>query len=279
MTTWFVTGGAGSVGSAVVRHLLAAPSTVRVYDADENGLWQLEQSLSPEERKRVRIILGDVTDRAHVERAIEGAEYCIHAAAAKHVPMGESNPDRMLAVNCLGTQYVRDAAHKAGLTCAVLVSTDKAEAPCNTMGATKMLAERVWLAGNQWGKVRYQVGRFGNILGSRGSVIPLWRKQAAAGEPLTLTDSRMTRYVITDEAAARFLVHLARVEVRPGVQSPPMCAIDLASLAAAVAPGAPVVWTGMRPGEKLDEAIAPGQTSATAPRLTVEEIRALLDGR
>jgi len=197
-----VTGGTGSIGSEIVKQLLRCEAAaVRVFSRDEtkqfNFGWELKGEFG--ELANVRWLIGDVRDRYRLKRAMEGVEVVFHAAALKHVPSCEYNPFEAVQTNVLGTQHVIEAALDAGSVRTVVgISTDKATAPTNTMGATKLLAERLMTAASLWAKnVRLGCVRFGNVIGSRGSVVPLMKGQIEQGQRVTVTDKRMTRFMMS----------------------------------------------------------------------------------
>lgn len=214
-----VTGGTGSIGSQIVRQLLASgPRVLRVLSRDETKQVYLQEELAREGAavENVRFLIGDVRDPVRLRRAFEGIEVVFHAAAMKHVPACEYNPFEAVQTNVLGTQNVITAAREAGVGRVVVVSTDKAASPENTMGATKLLAERLVSSAHLFspGQVLCAV-RFGNVLGSRGSLVPIVRRQLEEGQPVTLTHSAMTRFMMTIEDAVR-LVLLAGVRAVGG---------------------------------------------------------------
>lgn len=198
-----VTGGTGSIGSEIVRQLLAlAPSVVRVFSRDETKHYLLQEELGW--LPNLRLLVGDVRDRYRLRRALEGIDYVFHTAALKHVPSCEYNPFEAVQTNVIGTQNLIDAAIDAGVQRVVAISTDKAVDPTFTMGATKLLAEKIVVATQMWSRrLRLACVRFGNVLGSRGSVVPLVRDQVLRGREVTITDPKMTRFVMTIRDAAR----------------------------------------------------------------------------
>ena len=198
-----VTGGTGSVGSEIVKRLLAAdPEVVRIYSRDESKQFDMQHELYA--YKNVRFLLGDVRDRDRLERAMEDVDCVFHAAALKHVPACEYNPFEAVKTNVIGTQNLVEAALSARVGRVVSISTDKAANPDNTMGASKLLGEKIVSAGNHFKGNKPTVFasvRFGNVLNSRGSFLPLFKKQIERGGPVTVTDPGMTRFVITMDQA------------------------------------------------------------------------------
>lgn len=194
-----VTGGTGSIGSEIVRRVLQyGPEVVRILSRDESKQFELEQEIGDIEN--VRFLIGDVRDKDRLNRAFEDINIVFHAAAMKHVPACEYNPFEAVKTNVVGTQNVIDAALDNGVEKVIAISTDKAASPINTMGATKLLAEKLIIDANFYKghrKTVFSCVRFGNVMGSRGSVIPLFEKQIKTGGPITVTDPEMTRFMMT----------------------------------------------------------------------------------
>ena len=192
-----VTGGTGSIGSEIVRKVLQLnPMAVRVLDNNETGLFELEQELKSD---KIRTFIGDIRDEERLKRAFDGVDIVFHAAALKHVPLCEYNPFDAVKTNVLGTQNVLNAAVDMDVEKVVVISTDKTVNPINVMGATKLLSERLTISANYYtGNKRtvFSCVRFGNVLDSRGSVVPLFRNQIRKGGPVTITDPEMSRFVM-----------------------------------------------------------------------------------
>ena len=193
-----VTGAAGTIGSGLVKRLSQFDvAAIRMFDNNETGMFDLERELrSP----KIRTFMGDIRDKDRLERAFEDVDTVFHCAALKHVPLCEYNPFEAAKTNVFGTQNVIDAALDKEIEGVVQISTDKTVNPRNVMGATKLVAERLIIAANQYkGKRRtkFSCVRFGNVLDSRGSVLPVFQSQIEHGGPLTLTDRKMTRFVMT----------------------------------------------------------------------------------
>jgi UDP-N-acetylglucosamine 4,6-dehydratase len=258
--TILLTGGTGSFGVAFVERLLADhPDTiVRIYSRDELKQSELQARLTD---ARLRFFIGDVRNRSRLTRAAQGADIIVHAAAMKQVPACEYNPFEAVQTNVLGAQHVVDAAIDAGVRSVVALSTDKAVNPVNLYGATKLCEEKIIVQGNAYaarGTTRLSCVRYGNVVGSRGSVVPLFRSQARSAGRITLTDERMTRFWITLDQAVD-LVFYALANMSGGEifvpQIPSMRVVDLAE---AIAPGVPWDVIGIRPGEKLHETLITG---------------------
>jgi UDP-N-acetylglucosamine 4,6-dehydratase len=205
---------------------------------------------------RLRWFLGDVRDLGRLKRAFHGVDYVIHAAALKQVDTGEYNPMEFIKTNVLGSQNVIDAAIDAGVKRVVALSTDKASSPINLYGATKLTADKIFIAANNFSfayGTTFSVVRYGNVMGSRGSVIPFFREIAAQGKPLPITDLRMTRFWISIESAVKFVIDSLEMMTGGELYVPRIPSMKIVDLANAVAPGAKLEEIGMRPGEKLHE--------------------------
>ncbi len=207
-----VTGGTGSIGSEIVRYLLsnAKPEVIRVYSRDEFKQFEMDQELK--EPDRVRYLIGDIRDKERLVMAMEGIDIVFHAAALKHVPACEFNPFEAVKTNIQGTQNVIEAALQNNVKKVVSISTDKAVNPINTMGATKLLSEKLVTSANFYKGNKPTVFcaiRFGNVLASRGSVVPVFEKQIRAGGPVTLTDKGMTRFIMTTRNAVKLVLKAA----------------------------------------------------------------------
>lgn len=209
--TILVTGGVGSIGSEIVRKVLMCnPEAVRVLDGNETGLFDLEQELQSE---KIRLFIGDVKDKERLKRAIEDVDIVFHAAALKHVPLCEYNPFEAIKTNVYGTQNLIDAAMDEEVEKFITISTDKAVNPVNVMGATKLLAERLTVSANFYKgerKTAFSCVRFGNVLYSRGSVLPLFEEKIKKGF-ITLTDPNMTRFIMSTFQAAVLILKVAKI--------------------------------------------------------------------
>jgi UDP-N-acetylglucosamine 4,6-dehydratase len=251
-----ITGGTGTFGRAMVSRLLSdfRPKKVIVFSRDEQKHYQMQQEVND---NRLRFFVGDIRDRQRLLRAFEGVDIVIHAAAMKHVPLAEYNPLEAIRTNIDGAVNLIDAAIERDVPHVVALSTDKAVAPVNLYGATKLCMEKLLIAANSYrGKhpTRLSVVRYGNVVGSKGSVVPLWVEQAKSGE-LKLTDPDMTRFWITLTEAVDLVLLALQAGVGGEVFIPKIPAADLASLAQAMAPRARHTVLGIRPGEKIHEAL------------------------
>jgi len=263
-----VTGGTGSLGKELVRHLLMneQPETVRIFDVDETEQFEFHHELK-EYEDTVRFLLGDVRDKERLARAVEDVDVIFHTAALKHVMACEYNPFEAVKTNILGMQNVIDVAIDNNVGIVIFTSSDKAVNPSNTMGATKLLAEKLVTAANFYKGERdcvFSSVRFGNVMGSRGSVIPLFKQQIKAGGPVTITDPTMTRFMMSMSQAVELV--LKSVDMAQGgevfiFKMPTVNISDLAEvLIEGLAPrydyspediGTEII--GTKPGEKMYE--------------------------
>ena len=256
-----ITGGTGSLGRKLTRLILdASPSaTVIVYSRDEFKQFQMEKQFTPQEQERLRFFLGDVRDFDRLKRAMERVDYVIHAAALKQVPAAEYNPFEFVKTNILGAENVINAALDNEVRHVVALSTDKAANPINLYGATKLCSDKLFVSGNSYvgtRKTRFSVVRYGNVVGSRGSVIPCFLATRKEGV-LPITDKRMTRFWITLEQGAALVLNALR-EMRGGeVWVPRIPSMRMVDLARVIAPECKQPEIGIRPGEKLHEVMIP----------------------
>ncbi len=263
-----VTGGTGSFGKRFLRTVLDETDVRRVIVFSRDELKQYEmQQLYPGEG-RLRFFLGDVRDRDRLYRAFHGVDFVVHAAALKQVPAAEYNPFEAVKTNVHGAQNVIDAAIDCGVERVVALSTDKACSPINLYGATKLVSDKLFVNGNAYSAgrgTRFSVVRYGNVVGSRGSVVPFFRQLAPSGV-LPITDERMTRFWITLQQGVQFV--LSSLERMHGGELfvPKIPSMRVVDLAAAMAPGARLEMVGIRPGEKLHEEMI----SASDARSTVD---------
>jgi UDP-N-acetylglucosamine 4,6-dehydratase len=254
--TVLITGGTGSFGKRLVEHLLRdhEPAAVRVYSRDELKQHELREAIGDQ---RLRFLIGDVRDLSRLRMAVRGVDVMVHAAALKQVPACEYNPFEAVQTNIVGAENVVTAAIEHEVPRTVSLSTDKAVNPVNLYGATKLSAEKIVTQGNVYAggaEVRFSSVRYGNVVGSRGSVIPIFKRQAAEGR-LTITDAAMTRFWITLDEAVEFV--LASLERMQGgeVFVPRIPSMSVMDLAEALAPDAEREIVGIRPGEKVHEVL------------------------
>ena len=250
-----VTGATGSFGQTCVDTLLQHTEVARVvvFSRDELKQYQMQQRFG--QNDRLRFFLGDVRDRDRLLRAFDGVDVVIHAAALKQIPAAEYNPFEFVKTNVLGAQNIIDAAIDQGVTKVIALSTDKASSPINLYGATKLVSDRLFVAGNAYSgskPTRFSVVRYGNVVGSRGSVVKTLQS-LAAGDSFDLTDPRMTRFWITLDQAVRFV--LAALDQMHGgeIFVPKLPSMKLVDLVEAIAPHVKPGVSGIRPGEKLHE--------------------------
>ena len=253
-----ITGGTGSFGKAFVKSVLERyPDIGRlvVFSRDELKQFEMQQVFSPEKHKALRYFLGDVRDEQRVRRALQGIDYVIHAAALKQVPAAEYNPFECIKTNVIGAQNIIEGCLDAGVQKVVALSTDKAAAPANLYGATKLCSDKLFVAANNIRGTRdlkFSVVRYGNVMGSRGSVIPFFLKQKNSGV-LPITDKRMTRFNISLSDGVD-MVLWALSEMRGGeIFVPKIPSYRVTDVASAVAPGVEQRIVGIRPGEKIHE--------------------------
>jgi len=255
-----VAGGTGSFGQAFTRRLLAELGPRKIVILSRDELKQFEMRRAFGDDARLRFLLGDIChDPVRLARACDGIEYVVHAAAIKQVPACERNPHAAANVNVNGCINLANACVAAQVQRAVFLSTDKAVSPGTAYGAFKLAGEMLWtLGGSQYGALhgtRFAATRYGNVLASRGSVLPLWADQVAAGVPITLTDPHMTRFWMTLDDAVDLVLEAFRVMRGGEVVVPKIGAASMADLAAALYPGWPVRVVGLRSREKLHEAL------------------------
>ena len=262
MDSLLVTGATGSFGKAFVKRILARHPSVRrivVYSRDELKQWQMQQQFPSDKYPQLRFFLGDVRDQDRLKRALEGVDTVVHAAALKQVPAAEYNPHEFIKTNVNGATNVVEASLRAGVKKVVALSTDKAVNPVNLYGATKLCSDKVFIAANSYagdsGTI-YSVVRYGNVVGSRGSVIPLFVKQRDSGV-LTITKPEMTRFLITLQKGVDFVVESLETMVGGELFVPKIPACSVADIANVVAPNSKWETIGMRPGEKMHEILIP----------------------
>ena len=256
-----ITGGTGSLGKELTRTILkhTRAATIVIYSRDEFKQFEMQKSFSAEEHERLRFFLGDVRDAERLRRAMEGVDYVIHAAALKQVPAAEYNPFEFVKTNVMGAENVINAALDNNVKHVVALSTDKAANPINLYGATKLCSDKLFVAGNSYTghrRTRFSVVRYGNVVGSRGSVIPFFLAKRKEGV-LPITDERMTRFWITLEQGAALVLNALR-EMRGGeIWVPKIPSLRMTDLARVIAPECKTAIVGIRPGEKLHEVMIP----------------------
>ncbi|HEY0193245.1 MAG TPA: UDP-N-acetylglucosamine 4,6-dehydratase (inverting) [Kofleriaceae bacterium] len=250
-----ITGGTGSFGKAFVRRALASRARkIIVFSRDEQKHYELDRELSD---RRMRYFVGDIRDRDRLQTALRDVDLVVHAAAMKHVPICEYNPIEAVQTNVTGARNLIEAAMSCGVERVIALSTDKAVSPANLYGATKLCMEKLLIAANAYAgdrTTRFSVVRYGNVMGSAGSVIPLFRAQQKRGQ-LTITDARMTRFWIEMDDAIALVLRGIQLMSGGEIFIPKLPTTDIETLAEAIAPGVPRSTVGIRPGEKLHETL------------------------
>jgi len=250
-----VTGGTGSFGKAFIRHVLSHldPARIVVFSRDELKQYEFRQELGSDDR--VRFFIGDVRDPDRLRRALKGIDVVVHAAALKQVDTAEYNPFECIATNVLGAENLINACIDEGVARVIALSTDKASSPINLYGASKLCSDKLFVAGNHYSGAsgtQFSVVRYGNVMGSRGSVVPLFKRLAEKGE-IPITDERMTRFWITLPQAVDFVLSSFEQMVGGEIFVPKIPSTKIVDIVEAVAPGCPTKIIGIRPGEKLHE--------------------------
>lgn len=253
-----LTGGTGSFGNEFTEVMLSKykPKVVRVFSRDELKQWEMANKFG--HNKRVTFFIGDIRDKERLERAMDGVDIVVHAAALKHVPACEYNPLEAIKTNILGAANIINAAIDHNVEKVMAISSDKAVNPVNLYGATKMCMEKLFVAANSYvgskRRTKMSCARYGNVVGSRGSVIPLFRKQQKTGT-ITITDKRMTRFWLTLERGIEFAIKSTEIMRGGEVFVPKIPSMKITDLARAVAPGCKIKYVGIRPGEKVHECL------------------------
>lgn len=259
-TCVLVTGGTGSFGKKTVAELLNRSDVGRLVIYSRDELKQSEMVRDPRfQDPRLRFFIGDVRDRNRLHRAFDGVDYVIHAAALKQVPAAEYNPFEAVKTNVLGAQNVIDCAIDRGVRRVIALSTDKAANPINLYGATKLCSDKLFVAGNVYAgnrDTRFAVSRYGNVVGSRGSVVPFFLRQRKKGV-LPITDERMTRFWITIQEGVRFVLDCLTSMGGGEIFVPKIPSMRIVDLARTIGPDCRHEIVGIRPGEKLHEVMIP----------------------
>lgn len=250
-----ITGGTGSFGHSFVPMTLAKynPRRIIIFSRDEMKQWEMAKLFK--DNPRVRFFIGDVRDKERLHRALDGIDYVVHAAATKIVPSAEYNPFECIKTNIIGAMNLIDTCIDKGVKRVVALSTDKASSPINLYGATKLASDKVFVAGNSYsgGKdTRFSVVRYGNVMGSRGSVIPFFMSIKDKGV-LPITDERMTRFMISLDQAVELVWHAFEDMIGGEIYVKKIPSMKVKDLALTIAPGARLEYVGIRPGEKLHE--------------------------
>lgn len=275
-----ITGGTGFFGRGFASRLLdAGVPRVCIYSRDEAKQAQMRQDFAGEDR--LRFFIGDVRDEDRLRRAMDGCDVVVHAAALKRVEVGEYDPEEMFKTNCNGARNVISAATDCCVEKVVALSTDKAFEPVNAYGASKLMAEKLFLGANNARGAhgpRFAVTRYGNVAGSTGSVIPVWRAQMAAGRVVTVRDPNATRFWMTLDEACDLVARTVETMQGGELNVPSLPAYRVGDLAEAMGIyRGPFTYSALGPGEKLHEGMESGNTSDNARAMSVEELQEALD--
>jgi len=259
--TILITGGTGSLGKMLTNILLdqCAARRIIIFSRDEFKQFEMAQTFSPQKYPAIRYFLGDVRDKERLLRAFHNVDYVIHAAAMKQVPAAEYNPFEAVKTNIIGAQNIIDCAIDQKVKKVIALSTDKAANPINLYGATKLCSDKLFVDGNSYAGGNqdvFSVVRYGNVLGSRGSVVPFFMEKRHEGV-LPITDPRMTRFWITLEEGAHFVLKCLERMAGGEIFIPKIPSMNIMALAEAIAPGIKTKIVGIRPGEKLHEVLLP----------------------
>lgn len=264
-----ITGGTGSLGKALTQHILTKYPKVKklvIYSRDEQKQFQMAQEFPSDKFPQIRFLIGDVRDADRLKRAFKDIDFVIHAAAMKHVPIAEYNPDECVKTNIHGAQNVIDACLETGVDRVVALSTDKACAPINLYGATKLASDKLFVAANNitgWNPIRFSVVRYGNVMGSNGSVIPFFINKKKEGI-LPITDSEMTRFNISLQGGVDMVMHALEHAWGGEIFVPKIPSYKIMDVAEAIGPECEHKIVGIRPGEKVhEEMITPSDSFYT----------------
>jgi UDP-N-acetylglucosamine 4,6-dehydratase len=253
-----ITGGTGSLGKALTKHILNNFPEVKkiiIFSRDEQKQFQMAQEFPSKDFPQIRFLIGDVRDRDRLTRAFKQVDYVIHAAAMKHVHLAEYNPDECVKTNVNGAQNVIDAALETNVERVVALSTDKACAPINLYGATKLTSDKLFIAANNitgWNPIKFSVVRYGNVMGSNGSVIPFFLNKKKQGI-LPITDKTMTRFNISLQGGVDMVMHALEYAWGGEIFIPKIPSYKIMDVAEAIGPECEKPEVGIRPGEKVHE--------------------------
>ncbi len=264
-----ITGGTGSLGKALTKYILKNYPNIRrviIFSRDEQKQFEMAQEYPETKYPQIRYFIGDVRDRDRLIRAFKGVDYVIHAAAMKHVPIAEYNPDECIKTNINGAQNVIDACFQTNVCRVVALSTDKACAPINLYGATKLTSDKLFVAANNIkgdNPIIFSVVRYGNVMGSNGSVIPFFMKKRNEGK-LPITDPDMTRFNISLHGGVDMVMHALAHAWGGEIFIPKIPSYKVTDVASAIGPNCEQIIVGIRPGEKVhEEMITPSDSFYT----------------
>ena len=253
-----ITGGTGSLGKALTAHILAKHSTVKkviIFSRDEQKQFEMAQEYPMAEYPQMRYLIGDIRDYERLKRALRGVDYVLHAAAMKHVPIAEYNPMECVKTNILGAENIINACLETDVKAVVALSTDKAAAPINLYGATKLASDKLFVAANNitgTNTIKFSVVRYGNVMGSNGSVIPFFLKKRKEGI-LPITDNTMTRFNISLQGGVDMVMHALEHAWGGEIFVPKIPSYKITDIAEAIGPECEKRVVGIRPGEKIHE--------------------------